>query len=460
MIALTAGGTAVVLSVWLYSNYRIERSLFVGTVERSLFNVLQNYYQREVAPAKDGGKAYNRGRSEALMAFVAKVYPGLDLTKMKATLDTTDFYKHHGRRARTNVKGDNAPDELLPLYLLARMDFNAGLTDSLEHMMKRSLRRSDIDVDFELMTQVIPEGQMTNYVNSKKNGSVITTRPILVNPEGEQYLLAKFDNPWLYFLSKMAWRLVFSLILLIGLVGTFMYLLETIRRQNQLANLRKAFVNNMTHELKTPVATVMAAVEALQRFVAKDDTLRMQKYLALSKTELEHLSVMIEKVIEVDVDNNNRIRIEKQAFDLVPVVQSCMETAEIGSAKAIEITLACDVQRLLVRGDEPHIRNVISNLLDNAIKYSDEPVSIAIALGEVGKTVEIRVSDTGKGIAEEDVEHLFEPFFRAQEGNLHDVKGFGLGLSYVKQVVEQHEGSVSVKSDLGKGSLFIIRLPK
>ncbi|MCY4780901.1 HAMP domain-containing sensor histidine kinase [Sphingobacterium sp. UT-1RO-CII-1] len=459
IIALTAGGITTVLSLWLYSNYKSERTLLVGTVERSLFNVLQNYYHNEFLSDNDRAQEDSVRRHKFLLNLVGGVYPNLDLSKLKATLDTMDFHKSKSKKQRATPKNE-APAELLPLYLLERLDFNDSLVTNLEGRLGKALERNKIDMEFKLMIDVIPQDEIGAYVATRKVPIGLMTRPILVSPEGDEYLVAKFNNPWPYLLSRLAMQLSFSFLLLAGVIGTFQYLFKTIKKQDELASLRRSFVNNMTHELKTPVATVMAAVEAIQRFVNKDDKERMEKYLELSKAELDHLSAMIEKVMEVDVDERNRVELVKKEFDLVAVAKACVETVEISAGKELHVEFFEKEPVILLEADELHVKNVISNLLDNAVKYSAEPVFIEITLDILQNTVEISVRDKGKGIDKEHFKSIFDPFYRVQEGNIYDVKGFGLGLSYVKQIVEQHGGNVHVKSERGKGSEFVVSLPK
>lgn len=463
LIALTAAGIALVLSFWLYGSYKNERELFIGTAERSLFNVLQNYYQNEFSASQKKAELdsadVNR-RQQGLLNLIGEVYPALDLKPMKNMLDTVDFNRARARRTRGNSHEGESPNELLPVYLLEKMDFNEQLLDTLEPRLARSLQKSGMKAEFKLSTQVIPRDMFGSYISDRKKRGELFTRPILINPESEEFLLAAFQNPWTYLVLKLSGQFLFSLLLLTAVIGTFLYLLKTIKKQNQLAMLRKAFVNNMTHELKTPVATVMAAVEAIQRFVAKDDKVKMNTYLDISKAELEHLNNMIERVLELDVDDTHRIRLVRQEFNLISLIRSSLETAEVSTNKMITMDFLPQSDVLLLEADEAHIKNVLVNLLDNAIKYSQDPVVVRVDVKDRGRHVEFSVSDQGKGIAKEHLKSIFDMFFRVSDGNLYDVKGFGLGLAYVKHVVEQHGGGIHVDSVLGVGSTFTISLPK
>lgn len=460
MIALTASGILMVLLIWLYGSYRGRQELFLGSAERSLFNVIQNYYQREVLPeAKDvDSTGSGTGRQRYLLSFVGKVYPELDLSPLKTALDTVNFQRH--RRDKPGGVRKDDPDQLLPSYLLEKISFNEEVLDELKQMLQRSLKRNNMSTDFELFIQTMSREELEAYFARNPMYQDLVTRPILVNPDNGQFLIAKFDNPWAYLLRTMWWQVLFSVLLLAALIGTFLYLLQTIKRQHELAQQRKSFVNNMTHELKTPVATVMAAVEAIQRFGAKGDKDRTEKYLHVSKQELEHLNNVVERLLQMDHDDVRGVPLIKQDMDIVGAVTSGIETAQMSAKKETLIDLITEEERLFVHADEAHMKSVISNLLDNAIKYSGERATVAVHILDKGGLVEIRVEDKGKGIDMSQQKHIFDMFYRVSEGHLHEVKGFGIGLAYVKQVIQQHGGEVGVESAIGRGSTFTVKFPK
>jgi len=186
----------------------------------------------------------------------------------------------------------------------------------------------------------------------------------------------------------------------------------------------------------------------------------MDKYLEVSKQELEHLSGLIERVLQMDFDETNGLRLVKKDFDLASVIDFCIETAKMGAQKPVAVDFRRPTAPVTIHADEAHIKNVISNLLDNAIKYSGTEAEITIALQMVGDQVEISVEDRGKGIVKAHQKNIFDMFYRVTEGNIHEVKGFGLGLAYVRQVVRQHGGRVEVDSRPGNGSRFTVRIPR
>lgn len=463
IIALTASGIVLVLGIWLYGSYKNRQELFLGTAERSLFNVLQNYYQNEVSAAwkKEQMEPLEKNkRYEALMGLLKSVYPDIDLAKFRSALDTSELQRMHIRRVKQLGRGKDAPDQLLPLYLLEKMNFNDQLLDTLETRLLQAFDRNKIEAKFELRLEEIKQNEFDLYYGRKARKDKLMTRPILVNPAEDQFLVAKFQAPWGYYISKMWMQVLFSILLLIALLGTFIYLLKTIKKQNELALLRRSFINNMTHELKTPVATVMAAIEAIQHFGAKHDKVKMEKYLELSKLELEHLHEMIERVLELNVDETNGVVLALSRFDVRRVVEGALQALQVSSRKEVHISRDLPEEPLFIVGDESHLRNVVANLLDNAVKYSEEPVLLHISLTADPDRVHLSISDKGKGIDPMHQKQIFDMFYRVPEGNLHAVKGFGLGLAYVKQVVNRHGGEIIVRSALGEGSTFTVSLPK
>ena len=464
IIALTAAGTVLVLSIWLYGSYKNRQELFLGAAERSLFNVLQNYAQNEASvqwKKENTQPGEHAKRFKPWLDFVQQVYPSIDINKLSHALDTVTYRPRHNRRIKPlGAAGKESPEQLLPWYLLEKIDFNPVLLDSLESQLTQSLLRNGVKAQFELKLEEIKPEAFDQYYGHEVRKVNLVTRPILVNPSTNEYLIGKFQQPWTYFLVKMGWQLLLSLILLTAMLGTFVYLLQTIKKQNELALLRKSFVNNMTHELKTPVSTVMAAIEAIQSYVAKDDRTKMERYLEVCKQELEHLHHMIETVLQLNVNDGKTVVLHKEHFDFVAILAANIEATTLAAKKKIQITTAFEQPSLYINADEAHMRNVVTNLMDNAVKYAEEPVHIHLTLRETKEGVALAIKDNGIGIHSSHHKHIFAMLYRVPEGNLHAVKGFGLGLAYVKQVVEQHGGTVSLSSALGEGSTFTIMIPK
>jgi len=433
LIVLTGSGIVIVLGFWLYGSYNNRFELLMSSAERSLFNVVQGVFQEE-----NGGQDTVAQNSN------------------KAKIRSSFYHKGH-----KHFKREDGPIQLIPPFLFS----NKGLTDSMlkqiNQQIKLSFEQKGLPLDYRVEVVELQEAELKALRISYRKDRMAWTRPMLVNPDKGQFLILKFTNEWKYLWFNLSWQLLIAFLLIGLLIGTFFYLILTIVKQNRLAILRKSFVNNMTHELKTPVSIVMAAVEAIQRYVDRDDKAKMNRYLDISKRELSHLSNLIERVLEVDMDEVNGVQLDLKSIELNMLIKNSINPfEEVFNKKPISIEFLASPNPIFIRADEAHLKNVFSNLLDNSIKYSEDQVIIKIAITDLGEQVEISFQDFGKGIAKKDQQQIFDLFYRVPQGNLHDVKGFGIGLSYVRQIIEKHQGTVEVYSELGSGATFTVRIPK
>ncbi len=269
---------------------------------------------------------------------------------------------------------------------------------------------------------------------------------------------AMFRNPQYAVLKSMFLTLVLSALLIALTIYCFLYITRTILEQKKLAELKDDFINNMTHELKTPIATMTVAIEGLQKFNALNDPEKTQRYLQTSRNELNRLNELVSKVLNMAVFENKEITLVKEKINVDEMVNDVISSEKTKTTKAVNITYTNkDVES--IEADKFHFRNVLVNLVDNAIKYSDEPADISITCYKAGNNAVFSVKDKGIGIPPEHISQVFDKFHRVPTGNIHNVKGTGLGLSYVKYIVEAHGGSVIVKSEINTGSEFIVTLP-
>jgi two-component system phosphate regulon sensor histidine kinase PhoR len=269
-----------------------------------------------------------------------------------------------------------------------------------------------------------------------------------------------FGNPTAYILGRLRLPIVISALLLIFTTASFVFLYRNLVRQRQIAAIKNEFISNMTHELKTPISTVTVAVEALRHFGALEDPEKTREYLDISALELQRLSLLVDKVLKLSLFENRQIELKPERVDLPALTAEVMASMRLSLEKAGAVVhLTSSGEGLFVRGDRMHLGSVISNLLDNALKYSRASPALAIDLSREGEVVLLSVADNGIGIPAAYREKIFEKFFRVPSGDVHNIKGYGLGLSYVQHIVTRHEGRISVESREGKGSTFIIQLP-
>ena len=285
--------------------------------------------------------------------------------------------------------------------------------------------------------------------------------PLFENGETEVGALkVNFPSKRSFILSSI-WLPLLGSLLFTGLIAfCFIYTVMVVFRQKQVSEMKTDFINNMTHEFKTPIATISLASDSILSPSIINNEDKIKRFLGIIKQENTRMLNQVEKVLQM-------ARIDKREFELnltkVNVHDTITKAVENSRLKVevkdgtIETKLSAGIAE--IDADQNHLSNVINNLLDNAVKYSTETPHIVVTTRNVNDSIEIAVQDNGIGMTKESQKYIFNKFYRVHTGNRHDVKGFGLGLSYVKALAEAHRGEVSVKSELGKGSTFILKIP-
>ncbi|HEY5772881.1 MAG TPA: HAMP domain-containing sensor histidine kinase, partial [Chitinophagaceae bacterium] len=267
-------------------------------------------------------------------------------------------------------------------------------------------------------------------------------------------------NSFGYLIKKLISPILFSLFLVGATIFSFGLLYRNLQRQRKLTEIKNEFISNITHELKTPIATVGVAIEALRNFNAINDPQRTKEYLDISQNELQRLSLLVDKVLKLSMFEKKEIELKYELLDLKGVVDEVVSSMRLQIEKHHAIVSATVEGDTHLQGDRLHLLSVVFNLLDNALKYGNGNIAIKFDLKEKGNEVELSVADNGIGISPEYKDKVFEKFFRVPLGNTHNTKGYGLGLSYVSHVVQRHKGKIEVESQPGLGSKFIITIPK
>ena len=263
--------------------------------------------------------------------------------------------------------------------------------------------------------------------------------------------------------DSLVWKhmtgiLTTSFIILLILGFSFWFLIRTLLRQKTLEDMKSDFTNNITHELKTPIAVAYAANDALLNFNQAEEKTKRDQYLRISQEQLQRLSSLVEQILSMSMERRKTFRLHPEEVNLKELIVSLVEQHQLKADKPVQITLEIEPEALTIVVDRTHFSNIISNLIDNAVKYSKERADIIIRCQQTEQTVTISIADRGIGIPLDKQKHIFDKFYRIPTGNLHNVKGYGLGLFYVKSMVEKHGGTITVKSEPGKGSIFTITL--
>jgi two-component system phosphate regulon sensor histidine kinase PhoR len=280
-----------------------------------------------------------------------------------------------------------------------------------------------------------------------------------VYPEEGHYLSLYFPQKNVYLLKRIDfWMYSTGIIFLIFVF--FAYTIGVLFREKRLGSIRNDFVNNMTHELKTPLATIQLSAEVLKQDKTRQDQDRMNTYIGIIETETQRLKDQLEKVLQLSSLTPRKRNIRWEDFDVHGIIQDAYNAnLERVSDSGGALKLDLKATQCIIHADRVHISNIIYNLMDNAIKYTDKIPEIEVSTYNHKRCIRIDFKDNGIGINRRQQRLIFERFYRVPTGNIHDVKGFGLGLFYVKTMLKAQKGKIFVKSELGKGSVFTLELP-
>jgi len=288
---------------------------------------------------------------------------------------------------------------------------------------------------------------------------VFISEEVRLNPFNEY--VAEFSDLQPFFLKKIAPQIFFCVVVTLLIVASFVVMYRNLRAQEKLMELKNDFISNITHELKTPVATVSVALEALKNFNVLENPARTEEYLSIAQNELGRLTLMTDKILKTTVFENQGMAYENEVADMDQLVQQVLSSMKLVFEKRkTQVTFERKGTDFRIRGGISHLTHVLYNLLDNALKYSQGENRIHVSLQSDDASLTLSVADNGIGIAPEYQKKIFEKFFRVPTGDVHNTKGYGLGLNYVASVVKSHGGTIDVESEPGIGSTFIVRIPK
>ena len=360
----------------------------------------------------------------------------------------------------------------LPAYITikqeARFNFIVYTNDPidvgvLEYNLRREFLAKEIFAPFEYAIYDVKTNEMVY-------GNTITKEQIQYPPAkprklpkykvSNYYFALKFKNTSDYILASLTLPIVFTLLLSFVLI-VFSYSLLTILRQRRLSEIQKDFINNMTHEFKTPISTIRISAEFLMNTPQIKSERRLERYAEIILEQNKRLNEQVEKVLQVAKLDTQEVKMDTQYVNLCNLIDSSAEAFElrINEFKGT-ITSECNIKDPLVLADPIHLVNVLNSLIDNAIKYSKKAPQINLKIHEQNEFAFITVCDSGIGINQSDIKNIFKKFYRIPTGNIHNVKGFGLGLYYVYNICKSHGWLIKVKSEIGKGTQFIIRIKR
>ncbi len=348
-------------------------------------------------------------------------------------------------RGRTAVDSLNEIEQFTSKIIFSIIRDTLDLP-KIKGLLNRELQRSGIALDYGLhFANQNPSWTPADTTTTPLNYSFKVGSRSTFLPPGK--ILDLHFNISYWTLLRRGLIEVLSSVLFLGILSfVFYYLYQTIKNQKEIAEIKQDLIANITHEFKTPIATTLTAIEGIQQFNPSKDPEKTGRYLDISKVQLQKLDQMVEKLLETAALDSDQLVLKKEVIDPTPVLTQLVQKFQT-LAPEKEFTLLLPPSCSSIKVDPFHFEQVISNLLDNAVKYGGNRIHLRLAQST---STQIQVEDNGDSLSSEQAKHIFEQFYRVPKGNLHDVKGFGIGLYYVKKIMEKHGGSVSLQT--GKDS--------
>ena len=346
--------------------------------------------------------------------------------------------------------------------------------EEIYNIVKESLASNDLkDVKFEFAVtddqitgdQVSTENFITAYQDSVNN--LLYFIPLIPEsgsnlenlvPQEQLVIIVPHQNTIV--LKEITWFIIGSIVFTLIIIAAFFLTLRTLLIQKKLGEIKSDFINNMTHEFKTPLATISLAVDALKNEKVVGDKEKTSYFTGIIKEENKRMNKQVETILQAALLDKQEIQLNLKKSSANELIKNAVNNISLPiNERGGKLEIKLEATKDMVMADEVHFTNFVNNLLDNALKYSKEIPLIKLTTSNQSNLIRIKIEDNGIGMSKETVSRIFEKFYRAHTGNVHNVKGFGLGLSYVKSMVEAHKGTIKAESTLGKGSCFTISFP-
>ncbi len=469
---------------WLRNLYREQQDRFSADIENAL---METFVQSQLKQAL-GGNAFStvvsdavgslinnpKGEAGSLAKMIATIMKGIKPLGHDSSTSMTIMMSYDDSVLQNSTINELAKSPLSTGVIKKSLNIPIGnntfnnLTSKeaaglFNKELIKSLKKRGINIPHELAV-VSKEG---SYIYCSIDTAVFKKAPLItdseyslnINNRGDKLQLAFFRTN-LFFLKSMSWILLASVLLITIFISSFYYMVVLFFKEKRISEVRNDFMNNMTHELKTPISSVSVALELVkEEHMSQEDK---NNYMVIARNELTRLTMLVDKVLKIAAFEKNQIRITPESILVKPWLDQIVASQKpIFDVRTAIVRTSIQPELLILRADKTHLSNVIQNLLDNALKYNDKQYpEVEITFTEDEQQTYISVRDNGKGIPEKYKDKVFDKFFRIPSGNLHDVKGHGLGLSYVQAIVALHQGTITVDSEEGQYTSFTITIPK
>ncbi len=471
---------------WNYKNYQTNKQQLINDVQISLDKAVDDYYtalaerttfgfilegDRQKNAFEDGGELekFLKNIDES-----NKEFTNLDALDTNSIEGITIFRGHKAdsmSEAHNKIHNPGSIDQLkLKIDSLKTDDKDVNLKNAefltskvmisikndtldvkaVEGLIAEELERKSINVDFYLDYKDIQRdvdyfsvnGSLAEFTpNHMSDDYLQTDTKSRFLPKGT-FLTILFTNTTKAILYRMVGGILISTLLVLAIISCLFYLLKIIKHQKQLAEVKNDLISNITHEFKTPIATISAALESISNFNAIDDKAKTKKYLNMSSEQLGKLNIMVEKLLETATLDSDSLELNKEKFELITLLEALINRYKMQFPdKTFNNTI--QLESLVINADIFHIENALNNVLDNAIKYGGDIITIDLL--PKSNNFDILISDNGSSLTKANKDQIFDKFYRVPKGNTHDVKGFGIGLYYSRTIIDKHNGSISLE---------------
>jgi two-component system phosphate regulon sensor histidine kinase PhoR len=474
---------------WNYKNYLVNKQQLVNDVRSSLDNAIESYYANlakkttmayviENDANQNLGSIFNRIKKSSfngsLNSHIKKdvqIYYGATSDSISDTINKytsgwhQKFFNWHKNKG--NNKGIEI-DTTFNLHRFSNLTANIIVSMNQEHiplkpidsLLQKNLRLMNLNVSYGMalerqnfgIVSAPPKSIDKLYPENITNSSLNVSSNSYYIPKGNTLILY-FNNITLTVLKRSLGGILISTLLVLVVIGCLLYLLHIIKHQKQLAEVKNDLISNITHEFKTPIATIGVALESIKDFNAINNKEKTSSYLDMSKTQLDKLNVMVEKLLETATLDSEELNLNKENINIVDLVETLVKKYSLSTTKNLLFESTND--EIYGTVDIFHFENALNNVIDNAVKYGGEEINVKI--NQRANNFNLEISDNGNNLSPIHKQRIFEKFYRIPKGNTHDVKGFGIGLYYTKKIIEKHKGSVllDLSNNLTTFKIFI-----
>jgi signal transduction histidine kinase len=472
-------GTISIQVYWNYKNYLVNKQQLINDVQVSLDNVVDTYYATLAEKSSIGFIIESTSKKDifeeegifdSLMnkiniskkdfsnidsIFVdanynrgVKIFKGLKADSLLSSTHNNHSFETPQKNSIEISKHFLSKNDSISIDNLKNLTSKVVVSiaqdsldlKSLDTLLQKEFIRKKLNIDYGLSFK-ISNNNIINYKDSIlqiSNLNTVSKSPFL--PKNST-LKIHFTNTTKIILKRILSGILISIILVLAVISCLFYLLKIIKHQKQLAEVKNDLISNITHEFKTPIATISVALESIKKFNVIEDKEKTKTYLDMSNNQLTKLNVMVEKLLETATLDSDSLILNKEPVNIADLLTSIIDKHQI-QTETKTITFTPSDEEIIANVDVFHFENAINNVIDNAIKYGGEIISIY--LKRQNNQINISISDNGNSLTKTNKNKIFEKFYRVPKGNTHDVRGFGIGLYYAKKIIKKHEGTIQL----------------